>query len=178
MPVLKLSLPGCGLQPQQPGRVVVVVVAGVVVVVVVTTGVVVVVVATGVVVVVVATGVVVVVVATGVVVVVVAMGVVVVVVAMGVVVVVLLVGAPQASQQLGADPTDAVPPVGALQSAAVLVIEHVVCPLLSVVQQVTKPGLPQVECAAQEITVSSHSGRSDPSATAAAATASTQLTYA
>jgi len=89
---------------------------------------------------------------------------------------VLLAGAPQASQQLGADPTDAVPPVGALQSAAVLLIEHVVWPVLSVVQQVTKPGLPQVECAAQEITVSSHSGRSDPSATAAAATASTQLT--
>src|SRR5881628_820571 len=157
MPVVKLSLPGCGLKPQQPGRVVVVVVAGVVVVVVVatgavvvvvTTGVVVVVVTTGVVVVVVATGAVVVVVATGVVVVVVATGPVVVVVAMGVVVVVLLAGAPQASQQLGADPTDAVPPVGALQSAAVLLIEHVVWPVLSVVQQVTKPGLPQVECAA------------------------------
>src|SRR6266566_4620155 len=160
MPVVKLSLPGCGLKPQQPGRVVVVVVA---------TGVVVVVVATGVVVVVVAPGVVVVVVAPGVVVVVVAAGVVVVVVA-------LLAGAPQASQQLGADPTDAVPPVGALQSAAVLLVEHVAWPVLSVVQQVTKPGRPQVDCAAQEITVSSHSGRSDPSATAAAATASTQLT--
>jgi hypothetical protein len=55
-------------------------------------------------------------------------------------------------------------------------IEHSVSPLRSVRQQVTKPGLPQVDCAAQDITGSSHSGRSDPSSTAAATTASTQLT--
>ena len=92
IPVVKVSSLGIGLKPQQPTRVVVVVVVTIVVVVV-ATGAVVVVVATGAVVVVVATGVVVVVVATGVVVVVVATGAVVVVVPTGAVVVVVATGA-------------------------------------------------------------------------------------
>src|SRR2546425_5043561 len=82
MPVVKFSSLGFGLKPQQPARVVVVVVVTIVVVVV-TTGAEVVVVATGAEVVVVATGAEVVVVATGAVVVVVATGAVVVVVAAG-----------------------------------------------------------------------------------------------
>jgi len=83
---------------------------------------------------------------------------------------------PHASQQLGTDPTHAVPRGGALQNAAALLIEQLVWPLRLVRQQVTKPGRPQVDCAAQDSTASSHSGRSDPSATAASATASTQFT--
>jgi len=63
-----------------------------------------------------------------------------------------------------------------LHRSSLLLIEHLVWPLLSVVQQVTKSGRPQVDCAAQDTTASSHAGRSDPSSTAAAATASTQLT--
>ena len=163
--------------------VVVVVVPGVVVVVVVVAPAVVVVVDAGLVVVVV-TAAVVVVVGAAVVVVDAALVVVdaaVVVVRAGVVVVVLPGGphelpGPHASQQLGTDPTHAVPPVGALHTAALLLVEHVVWPVRLVVQQVTKPGLPQVDCAAQDTTGSAHSGRSDPSSTAAATTASTQLT--
>ena len=146
--------------------------------------VVVVVVAPGVVVVV-GTGVVVVVVTAAVVVVagaaVVVVDAAVVVVRAGVVVVVLPGGphelpGPHASQQLGTDPTHAVPPGGALQKAALLLVEQVVWPVRVVRQQVTKPGMPQVDCAAQDTTGSAHSGRSDPSSTAAATTASTQLT--
>jgi len=101
----------------------------------------------------------------------------VVVVAAGVVVVVVVLpGAPHASQQLDVEPTNAVPRRGASQSAASLLIEQVVSPWRLVRQQVTKPGRPQVDCAAQVTTASSHSGRSDPSSTAASATSSTQST--
>ena len=180
-PVVKLSALGLGLKPQQPARVVVVVAGAVVVVVtvvvvVVATGAVVVVVATGRVVVVVATGAVVVVVATGAVVVVVAAGAVVVVVATGAVVVVAAAGAvvvvvactvvvvvppahepsAHASQQLGTDPTHAVPPRGALHSFPACLIEQLVLPLESVWQQVTELGLPQVDCAAHCITAPLH----------------------
>src|SRR5439155_3571 len=62
------------------------------------------------------------------------------------VVVVLLAGAPHASQQLGADPTNAVPPRGGLQAPALRLIEQVVLPVASVRQQVTAPGMPQVDC--------------------------------
>ena len=104
-------------------------------------------------------------------------GVVVVVVAPGVVVVVVVLpGAPHASQQLGVEPTNADPPLGGLQASAVRLIEQVVLPVASVRQQVTAPSTPQVDCAAQDTTGSAHSGRSDPSSTAAATTASTQLT--
>jgi hypothetical protein len=53
----------------------------------------------------------------------------------------------QASQQLAKLPTHAEPPFGALQLAALDFVEHFVTPLL-VRQQVTNPGLPQVDRAA------------------------------
>src|SRR5439155_319438 len=98
------------------------------------------------------------------------------------VVVVVLPGAPHvppgphASQQLGTDPTHAVPPRGGLQADSLLLIEQLVLPLLSVRQQVTKPGLPQVDCASQLITAPEHGGRSDPFSTASSVTISTQST--
>jgi len=102
----------------------------------------------------------------------------VVVVAAGVVVVVVVLpGAPHASQQLGVEPTNADPPLGALQAAAVRLIEQVVLPVASVRQQATAPSKPQVDCAAQDTTVSWHSSRSSPSATASSATMATQFTY-
>ena len=114
-----------------------------------------------------------------VVVVVVARGAVVVVVAAGAVVVVVEPihepPAPHASQQLGTDPTHAVPPGGALQFPLCLV-EQVVLPVALVWQQVTKPGLPQVDCAAHCTTAPLHWGRSDPFSTAASVTSPTQLT--
>jgi len=121
----------------------------------------------------------VVVVAAGAVEVVVAGGAVVVVVPAAAVVVVLPVTqppGPHASQQLGTDPTHAVPPGGALQKAALLLMEQVVWPVLLVRQQVTAPGLPQDDCAAQDTTEPSHSGRSEPFSTAASTTPSTQFT--
>ena len=93
------------------------------------------------------------------------------------VVVVLLAGAPHASQQLGADPTNAVPPRGGLQAPALRLIVQVVLPVASVRQQVTAPGMPQVDCDAQDTTASSHSSRSSPSATASSATLATQCRY-
>ena len=93
------------------------------------------------------------------------------------VVVVLLAGAPHASQQLGADPTNAVPPRGGLQAPALRLIVQVVLPATSVRQQVTAPGMPQVDCDAQDTTASSHSSRSSPSATASPATLATQCRY-
>ena len=92
-------------------------------------------------------------------------------------VVVVLPGAPHASQQLGADPTNADPPLGGLQAAALRLIEHVVLSLASVRQQVTAPERPQVDCDAQDTTASSHSSRSSPSATASSATLATQFVY-
>jgi len=161
----------------------VVVVPGVVVVVVVVAPAVVVVVDAGLVVVVV-TAAVVVVVGAAVVVVDAALVVVdaaVVVVRAGVVVVVLPGGphelpGPHASQQLGTDPTHADPPRGGLQADALLLIEQLVSPSLSVRQQVTKPGLPQVDCDSQLITAPEHWGRSDPFSTASSVTISTQST--
>jgi hypothetical protein len=52
--------------------------------------------------------------------------------------------APQASQQLVADPTHACPPPGARQDARRLMV-HFAGPPGFVRQQVTVPGLPQVE---------------------------------
>src|SRR5262249_57432073 len=53
-----------------------------------------------------------------------------------------------ASQQLGALPAHAVPPLGGLQCSASLFTRHVVTPALVVPQQVTNPGFPQVDLAA------------------------------
>src|SRR5437867_2128947 len=106
----------------------------------------------------------------------------VVVVVAAAVVVVVLPGAPHvppgphASQQLGTDPTHAVPPGGGSQADSLLLIEQLVLPLLLVRQQVTKPGLPQVDCASQLITAPEHGGRSDPFSTASSVTISTQST--
>jgi hypothetical protein len=54
----------------------------------------------------------------------------------------------QASQQLANVPTHAVPPFGALHLSMPDLVEHFVWPLALVRQQVTNPGLPQVERAA------------------------------
>jgi len=83
---------------------------------------------------------------------------------------------PHASQQLGTDPTHADPPRGGLQADALLLIEQLVSPPLSVRQQVTKPGLPQVDCDSQFITAPEHWGRSDPFSTASSVTISTHST--
>src|SRR5207247_355131 len=83
---------------------------------------------------------------------------------------------PHASQQLGTDPTHADPPRGGLQADALLLIEQLVSPSLSVRQQVTKPGLPQVDCDSQFITAPEHWGRSDPFSTASSVTISTHST--
>jgi len=85
--------------------------------------------------------------------------------------------APHASQQLDCDPTHAVPPGGAVQLCPSCLIEQVVLPLESVWQQVTKPGLPQVDAAAQSTTASLHAARSSPSSMASFTTCATQLTY-
>src|SRR5262249_37618611 len=53
--------------------------------------------------------------------------------------------APQLSQQLGTVPAHAVPPWGALHSAALGFTEHFVFPVAVVRQHVTKPEEPQVE---------------------------------
>jgi hypothetical protein len=63
---------------------------------------------------------------------------------------------PQASQQLGRLPAQALPPFGALQPAALLLIEHFLLPLRSVRQHVAKPGFPQVDCDAQRLTRPAH----------------------
>jgi hypothetical protein len=55
----------------------------------------------------------------------------------------------QASQQLAKTPTHAEPAFGALQLAALDFVEHFVLPAAVVRQQVTNPGFPQVEWAAQ-----------------------------
>ena len=68
-----------------------------------------------------------------------------------VVVVVLVTGQlpdPQVSQQLGASPTHAAPPLGAVHLPALGLMEHVVTPRGVVRQHETNPGLPQVDLAA------------------------------
>jgi hypothetical protein len=57
-----------------------------------------------------------------------------------------------ASQQLGTLPTQAVPPGGGWHAEARGFVRHFVAPSALVRQQVTKPGLPQVERAAQRVT--------------------------
>jgi hypothetical protein len=54
-----------------------------------------------------------------------------------------------ASQQLGRDPAQAWPPFGGLHAAALRLMLHFVAPFAVVRQQVTNPGRPQVDLAAQ-----------------------------
>src|SRR5262245_16486972 len=85
--------------------------------------------------------------------------------------------APHESQQLAAVPVHACPPLGALHFAALDLIWHFTLPLLSMRQQVTAPGLPHVECAAQLVTSPLHSAGRSPEAASSLATPATQLTY-
>jgi hypothetical protein len=88
------------------------------------------------------------------------------------------VPAPQLSQQLATVPTHAVPPLGATHFDALGATEHLVWPVEFVRQQVTKPGLPQVDLRAQLTTLALHCfGRLPPRAAVFAAWA-THLTYA
>jgi hypothetical protein len=84
---------------------------------------------------------------------------------------------PQASQQLGSVPMQAVPPFGARHAAAPNRGLQRMMPLANVRQQVTALALPHVEFEAQPTTSSRHGARSDPSLTAAWATLATQRTY-
>ena len=84
----------------------------------------------------------------------------------------------QASQQLGRCPTHAVPFLDGLQSAALLFVPHVVVPFAVVRQQVTKPGFPQVDRAAQCFTAPLHCFGSVPAFTASFATRVAQRTKA
>src|SRR6266516_998770 len=70
--------------------------------------------------------------------------------------------APHASQQLGTWPTHAVPPCGALHSAALCLMLHFALPRASVRQQVTESFLPQTDFAAHRITESRQACRSEP----------------
>src|SRR5258708_3212738 len=79
-----------------------------------------------------------------------------------------------ASQHLENDPTQAVPPPGGVQLDADFLSEHFVLPFL-VRQQVTNPGLPQVDLAAHFLTAPRQFfGR----LTLLFAESATQLTYA
>jgi len=71
--------------------------------------------------------------------------------------------APQESQQLGAVPAHAWPPFGAFHWLSFDLVEHVTLPRRSTRQQVTAPGLPHVDLAAQLVTTPLHwFGRSSP----------------
>ena len=76
--------------------------------------------------------------------------------------------APHASQQLENDPTQALPPFGAMQRSAPRLTAHDVFPELLVRQHVTEPGLPHVDFEAQRFTT-----RAQPSFTSVAAAVST-----
>jgi hypothetical protein len=80
----------------------------------------------------------------------------------------------QASQQLANCPTQAVPPGGAMHFATLLFVLHFVLPVLVVRQQVTKPGLPQIERAAHFFTKRAQDGFASVKSACCAA----QLTYA
>jgi hypothetical protein len=84
------------------------------------------------------------------------------------------VAPPQASQQLGRSEMQAVPRLGALQAALRLTL-HVCTPAI-VRQQVTKPGLPHVEVAAQVLTFPLHARGRVPALAASLATAAAHLT--
>ncbi len=82
--------------------------------------------------------------------------------------------APQESQQLVPLPTHAWPPLGALHLAALDLIEHFTLPRLSTRQQVTDPGFPQMDFAAQLVTSPLHSFGRSPDATSSFTTRLTQ----
>jgi hypothetical protein len=64
--------------------------------------------------------------------------------------------AAQLSQQLGAVPTHAEPPLGAMHFAALPFSEHLVLPFALVRQQVTEPAAPQVDFLAHARTAALH----------------------
>jgi hypothetical protein len=104
----------------------------------------------------------------------------VVVVVVGTVVVVVLPGQlpdPQASQQLGIDPTQALPPVGAWQRASLDLTLQRVFPNASVRQHVTAPARPHVERVAQSTTRLRHAARSLACLSARVAWCATHATY-
>ncbi|HYC23907.1 MAG TPA: hypothetical protein VEI94_14445 [Candidatus Bathyarchaeia archaeon] len=59
---------------------------------------------------------------------------------------------PQASQQLGCEHADALPPAGARQASALRLMLHELFPFARVLQQATAPGRPQVDLATQRRT--------------------------
>jgi hypothetical protein len=59
---------------------------------------------------------------------------------------------PQASQQLGCEHTDALPPAGARQASALRLMLHELFPFARVLQQATAPDRPQVDLATQRRT--------------------------
>ncbi len=85
--------------------------------------------------------------------------------------------APQESQQLAAVPTHAWPPLGALHFSALDLVEHFTLPRRSMRQQVTAPGLPHVDLAAQRTTSPLHWRGRSPESASAFATPATHLTY-
>jgi len=83
----------------------------------------------------------------------------------------------QASQQLGTSCTQAAPPLGALHFVASALVEHFLTPFAEVRQHETKPGRPQVDCAAHLRTARLHCFGRLPLVTADFATPATHLTY-
>ncbi len=84
--------------------------------------------------------------------------------------------ASQASQQLATSPTHALPPRGARHVAALGLTLHLALPFAVVRQQVTAPGRPQVDFAAQRSTLEAQLAGSVPPETAVFTTAATQRT--
>lgn len=87
----------------------------------------------------------------------------------------------QASQQLESDPTQAEPFFGALHFVASLFVLHFVLGtpfLIFVTQQVTNPGLPQVDCAAHFVTSPLHCFGRVPAPARSFATPAAHFTYA
>ena len=82
----------------------------------------------------------------------------------------------QASQQLASLPTQALPPGGAVHSPAPPLTLHLVAPSALVRQQVTRPGRPHVERAAQRTAAGRHCGGRRPARASALATRATQST--
>jgi hypothetical protein len=76
---------------------------------------------------------------------------------------------PHASQQLANDPTQALPPAGATQLAGLRLTAHDRLPARVARQQVTEPGLPQVDLAAQYLTARTQLGLTSVASAAAMA---------
>jgi hypothetical protein len=64
--------------------------------------------------------------------------------------------AAQLSQQLGAVPAHADPPLGAVHFAALRLVAHLVLPFALVRQQMTEPAAPQVDFLAHDTTAALH----------------------